>query len=149
MRAFSTISVATVSKSAADAQALQFLQGADGITMNRDRLLADAKAKALALVPGYKPPEPPLFILPGASGRAAFAMAVDAHRRLGNATPHDVVVADRLGAVLAGGDADVTAPLSENDVLALERHHFMALIRTSATRARIAHTLETGKPLRN
>jgi 3-hydroxyacyl-CoA dehydrogenase len=68
-KAFETISTATVAKSAANAREIGFLRAGDGITMNRDRLLADAKAKALALAENYTPPEPPTFRLPGAGGK--------------------------------------------------------------------------------
>ena len=71
---------AKVAKSAAEAKELKFLRPTDGITMNRDRLLADAKAKALALADGYQPPEPPELRLPGPTGRAALELAVDGFR---------------------------------------------------------------------
>ncbi|WP_456256862.1 hypothetical protein, partial [Campylobacter jejuni] len=90
---FETISTATVAKSAANAQELGFLRPTDGITMNRDRLLADAKARALAMVDGYTPPEPPTFRLPGAAGKAAMELAVAGFAAQGKATPHDRVVA--------------------------------------------------------
>ena len=67
-KVFEGISTADVSKSAHQAMEKKFLRATDGITMNRDRLLADAKQRALALVDGYKPPEPPVFVLPGSSG---------------------------------------------------------------------------------
>ncbi len=96
--AFQTISTATVSRSAAEAKELLFLRQSDGITMNRDRLLADAKARLLALAENYKPPTPTEFRLPGPSGRTALAMAVhDFVKRQGKASAHDVVVADALG----------------------------------------------------
>ena len=72
--------------------------------MNRDRLLADAKAKALELVAGYKPPKPPEFALPGPAGKTALGLAVDSFIRRGIATKHDVVVAGALADVLTGGE---------------------------------------------
>ena len=149
-KVFETISMAQVATSAEEAKELLFLRPADGITMNRDRLLADAKAKALALVAaGYRPPEEVAVSLPGPSGKAALDMAVAGFRASGAATPHDVVVSGRLATVLTGGDTDVTQTLSEDDLLALEREAFLALIQTPATLARIEQMLETGKPLRN
>ncbi|MBI6089120.1 3-hydroxyacyl-CoA dehydrogenase, partial [Clostridium perfringens] len=68
-KVFEIVSTATVAKSAAEAKGYGFLRPDDGVTMNRDRLLADAKAKALDMVAGYAPPEPPEFHLPGPSGR--------------------------------------------------------------------------------
>ncbi len=148
-KAFETIALATVAKSAFEAKELGFLAAGDGITMNRDRLLAEAKARALALAVDYHPPPPTTFHLPGPSGRVALMLAVDALRKSGKATPHDAVVAGHLATVLSGGDADVTEALTEDGVLALERAAFMALIRQPATLARIEAMLETGKPLRN
>jgi len=147
---FETIGMAKVAKSAFEAKELLFLRAGDAITMNRDRLLADAKAKALALVEDYQPPQDEPIALPGPSGRIALEMAVDALRLKGVATPHDEVVAKRLAWVLSGGDqADITEPVSDDHLLKLERQAFMALVRQPATLARIEHMLDTGKPLRN
>jgi len=149
-QAFETISMAKVSTSADEARGLLFLRDSDGITMNRDRLLADAKAKALALVEaGYVPPEPVELSLPGPSGKAALDMAVKGFRASGAATPHDEVVAAHLATVLTGGDSDPTEGVREDDLSNLERAAFLALVKTPATLARIEHMLETGKPLRN
>ncbi|MFL5257522.1 MAG: 3-hydroxyacyl-CoA dehydrogenase/enoyl-CoA hydratase family protein [Rhodopila sp.] len=148
-KVFEGISTADVSKSAHQAMEKKFLRPTDGITMNRDRLLSDAKQRALSLVEGYKPPEPPTFVLPGPSGRAGlYSAALGFHRR-GLATDHDLVVADGLAEVLSGGDADIIDTVDESTMLDLERRTFMRLVRTAPTLARIEHTLETGKPLRN
>ncbi|MGH6895617.1 MAG: 3-hydroxyacyl-CoA dehydrogenase/enoyl-CoA hydratase family protein [Geminicoccaceae bacterium] len=148
-QAFETIGMAKVAKSAFEAKELLFLRESDGITMNRDRLLADAKAKALALVEGYQAPEKSEIALPGPSARLAMRIVVDGLRLKGAATPHDEVVADQLAVVLSGGDTDVTATVSDDDLLKLERQAFMTLIKHPATLARLEHMLETGKPLRN
>jgi 3-hydroxyacyl-CoA dehydrogenase len=149
-KVFETISTAKVATSAAEARELLFLRPHDGITMNRDRLLADAKAKALAMADaGYAPPAPCEYPLPGPSGRVALELAVAGFRASGAATPHDEVVAKRLAVVVTGGDTDPTETLTEDDLSRLEREAFMALLRTPATLARIEHMLETGKPLRN
>lgn len=149
IKVFETVSVATVAKSAAEAKELMFLRPTDGITMNRDRLLADAKARALSMVEGYQPPAPPEFILPGPSGRTALQMAAEAFHAQGLATDHDLVVADGLAEVLTGGEAEPFEPVPESKLLELEHKVFMRLIKTEATLARIEHILETGKPLRN
>ncbi len=128
-KVFETVSVATVSKSAAEARELGFLREGDGITMNRNRLLADAKAKALKLVARYKPPKPPEFALPGPAGKTALGLAVDSFRKRGIATKHDVVVAGALADVLTGGKTDPTKTLSEQDMLDLERAQFMRLVK--------------------
>jgi 3-hydroxyacyl-CoA dehydrogenase len=148
-KAFETISTATVAKSAAEAKELLFLRKGDGITMNRDRLLADAKAKALSLVDGYTPPEPPTFRLPGASGRVALGMAAEGFHKRGMATDYDMVVSDALAEVLTGGEADLVDTVTEEQMLGLERAAFMARVRDARTVARVEAMLETGKPLRN
>lgn len=148
-KVFETVSTATVSKSAANAKELLYLRESDGITMNRYRLLADAKARALSLVAGYTPPEPPTYQLPGEDGRTAFAMAVQEFRKKDVATPYDEVVAGELANVLSGGEADIVDRPTEQDILALERAAFMRLIKKDGTLARIETMLTTGKPLRN
>ena len=148
-KVFETVSTATVAKSAAEARELLFLRAGDGITMNRDRLLADAKAKALLLVDGYQPPEPPEFRLPGESGRVALRMAAEGFHKRGMATDYDMVVSDALARVLTGGEADLVDLVSEEDMLGLELEAFMARVRDKRTLARVETMLETGKPLRN
>jgi 3-hydroxyacyl-CoA dehydrogenase len=148
-KAFEMISTAHVAKSAFEARDWLLLRPADGIVMNRDRLLAAAKARALAMVDGYEPPKPVGLRLPGASGRAALMMAVDSAAALGRATPHDVVVCGHLATTLTGGSRDHTEETSEEEVRALERRSFMALLHTDATLARVEHMLDTGRALRN
>ncbi|MCF3947237.1 3-hydroxyacyl-CoA dehydrogenase/enoyl-CoA hydratase family protein [Acidiphilium iwatense] len=148
-KVFEMVSTAKFSTSAAEAKDLKFLKPEDGITMNRYRVLADAKSRALALVDGYAKPEPAMLQLPGASGRVGLGMAVEEFRKKGVATPHDVTVASHLARVLTGGDVDIVDPVSETDVMALEREAFMALFRTRESQARIKHILDTGRPLRN
>jgi 3-hydroxyacyl-CoA dehydrogenase len=149
-KVFETVSTATVSKSAAEAKEYGFLRPSDGIVMSRDRLLYEAKQKALSLVEGYAPPEMPEFRLPGPSGKAALMLAVEGFHNRGIATDYDVVVAESLATVLTGGEnGDPTTPQSENDLLALERSEFMKRLHDPRTVARIEHMLETGKPLRN
>jgi 3-hydroxyacyl-CoA dehydrogenase len=148
-RVFEIISTATVSRSAAEAIELKFLRPTDGITMQRDRLLGDAKARALAMVADYKAPEPLTLSLPGASGRVILGMAVEGFHKRGIATDHDVTVSGALATVLTGGDADQLDPLTEGDIMTLERTAFMGLIRTKESQARIKSIIDTGKPLRN
>ena len=146
---FEIVSLATTSKSAAQACDFLFLRPGDGITMNRDRLLADAKARALSMLDGYAPPAPAPLQLPGRSGALAMTLAAEGFHKRGIASDHDLVVATALARVLSGGDCDLTELVDEERLLALERAGFMALIRTPATLARVEHTLTTGKPLRN
>lgn len=149
IKSFETIATASVAKSAAQARDLGFLRDGDGITMNRDRLLADAKAKVLSLADSYKPPAPPAISLPGKTAFAAMKLALLGFHRTAKATDHDVAVGLALACVLSGGDTDVTKSLGEDDLLALEAKSFLALARTRATVARVDHMIRTGKPLRN
>ncbi|TAN48819.1 MAG: 3-hydroxyacyl-CoA dehydrogenase/enoyl-CoA hydratase family protein [Methylococcaceae bacterium] len=148
-KAFETIGTAKVSRSAAEAQSLLFLAKSDGITMNRNRLLMDAKTRALALCQDYAAPTPYAYALPGKTARIACSIALQGMRLIGKATPYDVVVTDRLADVLSGGACDITQPLSEQDILDLEREAFVQLTQQPGTLARLEHMLKTGKPLRN
>ena len=148
--AFEQIGLAKVAKSADEAREMMILLKNDGITMNRDRLLSDAKAKALELAQDYQAPEPAEIPLPGPSGQFALDMAVADLRKSGKATPHDVTVSNSLARVLSGGkDADMTQPVTEDHILKLESEEFKKLARKKPTLKRIEHMLETGKPLRN
>ena len=146
---FRKIGMATVSKSAAEAKELLFLRASDGITMNLDRLLADAKAKALDLAENYTVPKEQVIRLPGETAVSAMRLALQGLRRTGKATPHDVVVGEALARVLSGGATDMTETLAEKDLLSLECRAFLALARQPASIARVGHMLKTGKPLRN
>lgn len=148
-KVFEIVSTATVAKSAAEARELGFLRPTDGVTMNRDRLLADAKTRALAMAEGYTPPAPPEFRLPGASGKTALTLAVESFQARGLATDYDGVVSGRLATVLTGGDADPTEVVTEAQLLALELSEFMQMVHDARSQARIEHMLGTGKPLRN
>lgn len=149
-QAFETIGMATVAKSAQEAVDIGYFRDSDGISMNRDRLLYDAKQRALALADGYTAPEKRDNIrLGGAGAKMALDLAVSDLRKSGKATPYDVVVSDHLANVLSGGDKDYTETLSEDDLINLELEEFMKLLRHDGTLERIEHMLETGKPLRN
>ena len=150
-KAFQTIAMATVAKSAFEAKEHLYLRETDGVTMNRDRLLFDAKTKALELAKDYTAPEPVEDIrLPGPTGKYALEMAVGDLHTSGKATDYDVKVSAAVATVLTGGDkADWTEPMHEDDLYKLERSEFMTLIRNEGTQKRVEHMLETGKPLRN
>jgi len=149
MKAFETIGTAQVAKSAEQASSLGFLAPSDQITMNRDRLLADAKTKVLELHEDYTPPEPRTYALPGPTGMAALSLALNDLSLSGQATPHDVVVATKLAKILTGGDSDITETLEEDDILSMEKDTFANLLKNLDTLDRVQHMLETGKPLRN
>jgi 3-hydroxyacyl-CoA dehydrogenase len=147
IRLFEMMILATTAKTAFDAKALAYLRPADRITMNRDRLLFDAKQRALELCRDYRAPEPWKMRLLGRDGNAALISVLHNLAGLGKISPHDTVVGKSLADILCGdGGETVTA---ECDVLKAERAAFLNLARNSQTRARIDHMLATGKPLRN
>jgi 3-hydroxyacyl-CoA dehydrogenase len=148
-KAFEYISLAKVAGSAQEAQEMRILNAQSGISMNRRRVLADAKARCLQLAKEYAAPEKTTRRLPGATGATALQLAVDNAVAQGKAMPHDVVVSKILAHVLTGGNTDITQEVTEEDMLKLEHDGFMELCKTEATRLRIAHMLETSKPLRN
>jgi 3-hydroxyacyl-CoA dehydrogenase len=148
---FENIALAKVSTSACEARDLRMLRPSDGITMNRDRVLHDAKERVLALAEsGYKPPLPVTNIAaPGESVLAALKLGVYMLRQGEYATDHDVTVATHLAEVLCGGAITPGTPVSEQYLLDLEREHFLSLCGEKKTQERIGHTLKTGKQLRN
>lgn len=149
-KAFEVIGTAQIAKSAAQAKAIGYFRDQDGITMNRDRLLYDAKKQALSLAKDYTPPEKiDNLRLPGPTGKTALDLAVKDLQTSGKATPYDGVVSGLLAKVLSGGYTDYTEKMTEDDLLALEREQFSALLRNEGTMNRIEHMLDTGKPLRN
>ena len=149
MKAFEVIGTAQVAKSADQARTMGFLGPNDRITMNRDRLLSDAKKTLIELSKDYSPPEPRTYSLPGPSGKAALELAVNDLALSGKVTPHDIVVTNALAEILTGGDTDVTDILEEDDILAMEKNAITTLAKNTDTLDRMQHMLETGKPLRN
>lgn len=149
MKAFETIGTAQVAKSAEQARSMGFIGPNDEITMNRDRLIADAKSKVIQLSENYVPPEPRTYELPGPTGMAALNLALNDLALSGQATPHDVVVATSLAKILTGGDTDITSTIEEEDILFMEKEAIAKLGRDTNTLERMQHMLETGKPLRN
>jgi 3-hydroxyacyl-CoA dehydrogenase len=155
---FEAIAMAKVGTSAEECRDLGFLRRADGVSMNRDRLVADAKEAALALVRGgYKPPaaswqegaQTTQIKVLGESFLAGAKMAIHLLWRGGYATDHDALVARKLASILAGGPLSAPQLVPEQYVLDLEREAFVSLCGEKKTQERIAHTLKTGKPLRN
>jgi 3-hydroxyacyl-CoA dehydrogenase len=148
---FENIALAKVSTSAFEARDLRLLRPSDAITMNRDRVLHDAKSRAVALAEsGYRPPLPITDIpAPGDSVLAALRLGIHMLRQGEYASDHDVTVATHLAEILCGGNITPGTPVSEQYLLDLEREHFLSLCGERKTQERIAHTLKTGKPLRN
>ncbi len=148
-RVFDIISHAKQSTSAFDASELLFLRETDALTMNRSRLLYDAKKRAMEMAKNYTPPKERQLDLPGPAGRAALNVVIEGLHVAGKITAHDVKVSKALAAVLCGGENDFTSPVSETKLMELEHREFLKLEHSPATAARIAHMLKTGKPLRN
>ncbi len=150
-KTFETIATAKVATSAHEARGFGFLSNADQITMNRDRVLSDAKARALDLVrAGYEPPVPRLDIpAPGQNLLAALKMGVHLMHEGGFITDHELKLGGKIAEVLCGGNITSGAPISEQYVLDLEREAFKSLCGERKTQERIQYTLKTGKTLRN
>ena len=150
-QAFETIATAKVSTSAEAARGLGFLSDSDGISMNRERVLADAKARALELLRGgYEPPQPRSDIpAPGENILAALKMGVHLMRQGDYITDHEVKLGHKIAEVLCGGTVTAGTPVSEQYILDLEREAFQSLCGEKKTQERIQYTLKTGKTLRN
>ncbi len=150
-RVFETIGFAKVATSAADARGIGYLRGVDGVSMNRERLLWDARQKALERVrDGYQAPQPRSAIRVGGEGvRAALTLGVHLAWRAGRISDHDALIGRKLAGILSGGAVPHATTVSEQHLLDLEREAFVSLCGERKTLERIAHTLKTGKPLRN
>ena len=146
-----TIAMARVSTSAAEARELGFLRETDPITMNRDRLIEDAKQTALSMArEGYTAPHPRTDIpVLGEPALSAIKLAVHMMVRGGYISDYDAHVARKLAYIITGGDLSHKSFVSEQYLLDLEREAFVSLCGEKKTQERIQHMLKTGKPLRN
>ena len=150
-RAFETIAFAKASTSGPDALRLGYLRPTDAFTMNRDRLLEDAKARALQRVSeGYHPP-PPRTAIPvgGDAVLAPLKLGVHLAWRAGRISDYDALIGRKLATIMAGGTLPHPSTVTEQELLDLEREAFLSLVGERKTQERIHHTLKTGKPLRN
>ena len=147
-RAFKLIAMATTSTSALEARKLGFLRDADRITMSRDQLIADAKARVLDLAPDYVPPVARTIWALGKEALGNLRYAAWAMREAGQITDYEVKLAHEIAYVLSGGDGS-RREVTEQDILDLERDAFLRLLGNKETQERIQYTLKTGKPLRN
>jgi 3-hydroxyacyl-CoA dehydrogenase len=150
-KAFETIATAKVATSAHEARGLGFLSDSDRISMNRERVLSDAKARALELVcAGYEPAVPRTDIpAPGENLLAALKMGVHLMRQGDFITDYEVKLGAKIAGVLCGGNVTPGTPVSEQYILDLEREGFKSLCGEKKTQERIQYTLKTGKTLRN
>ena len=142
-RVFDLLTAGRVSGSASEARAMGYLCDGDGITMNRRRLLGDAKDTLLALAAGgYRPPEPEIIPVLGAAGYARLLARADDRRAAGEWTDYDVELAGRLARVLTGGGPDGQAgDVPRERLLELEREVFIECCAQPRTRERIRHML--------
>ena len=150
-KAFELIGTAKVATSAHESRAFGFLSKSDRITMNRERLLSDAKARALELIrAGYEPPVMRTDIpAPGENMLATLKLGVYMMRQGEFITEYEQKLGTKVAEVLCGGHITSGTPVSEQYVLDLEREAFKSLCGERKTQERIQHTLKTGKPLRN
>jgi len=150
-KTFETIATAKVATSAHEARGLGFLAESDRITMNRERVLSDAKTRALELArAGYEPPLPRTDIpAPGQGLLAALKMGVYLMRQGDFITDYELKLGGKIAEVLCGGNVTPGTPLSEQFILDLEREGFKSLCGERKTQERIQYTLKTGKTLRN
>jgi len=150
-RNFELIAMAKVATSALEAKHLGLLRPQDRVTMNRDRLIEDAKQTVLALArEGYRPRQPRQDVLVmGEAALTKFKLGVHMMKRGGYISDHDAVIGTKIAEVMAGGRLTHPTRVSEAYLLDLEREAFVSLCGTRATQERIGHMLKTGKPLRN
>ena len=150
-KAFETIAMAKVATSADEGRASGFLSDSDRITMNRERVLADAKSRALELMrAGYEPPVPRKDIpAPGENILATLKLGIHLMRQGDHITEYEVKLGHKIAEVLCGGNVTPGTPISEQYVLDLEREGFKSLCGEKKTQERIQYTLKTGKTLRN
>jgi 3-hydroxyacyl-CoA dehydrogenase len=150
-RAFETIALAKVSTSGEEARSLGFLSEDDAITMNQDRLIADAKQEVLALAAsGYVEPQRRADVLAlGLPALATLKLGIHQLKRGGFISDYDAAIGEKLARILTGGDLNHPTRVSEQYLLDLEREAFLSLCGQRQTQERMAHMLKTGKPLRN
>jgi 3-hydroxyacyl-CoA dehydrogenase len=150
-RAFETIALAKVATSAEEARSLGFLSADDSISMNSDRLIADAKQEVLSLAAtGYVEPQQRQDILAlGNSALSTLKLGIHQMVRGGFISEYDALIGTKLARILTGGDLNHPTRVSEQYLLDLEREAFLSLCGERKTQERIGHMLKSGKPLRN
>lgn len=148
-QAFEKIAMAKVSTSAAEARKLGYIRDHDGVSINQDHLLYDAKQTVLALAANYRPQQPKKVKVIGETGHAALKLAAQSMLWSGLISEHDLKIADKLAFVLSGGRVPAGTEVTEQYLLDLEREAFLSLIGEPKTQQRMQHMLAKGKPLRN
>lgn len=149
-KVFETIAMAKVSTSAEEARETNFLSFTDGISINNDHLIHDAKQAALALYEsGYKPPAREKIPVPGEPGYATLLLGAQGMLQSGFISEHDLKIARKLAYVLSGGKLPYGTLVDEQYLLDLEREAFLSLVAEPKSQQRMQHMLIKGKPLRN
>ena len=149
IKTFELIGMAKVSTSAHEAKKIGYLKETDGITMNRNRLLFDAKMKAIEMSKNYKIPEKNIYCLPGRTALSAIKLSLENMKSNGAISQYDKFIGEKIAYVLSGGDTDITKELLEENILKLEKDAIYNLMKENLTIERLEHILETGKYLRN
>ncbi len=149
-RVFELVGYAKVSTSADEAKKLGLLNRIDRVSMNPERLIGDAKELALMLAKDYSPAAPRTDIkVAGENGIAMLKLGAWSAHKAGYITHYDLEIAGKLAHVLCGGPLTGEQTVSEQYLLDLEREAFLSLCGNPKTQQRMAHMLQTGKPLRN
>jgi 3-hydroxyacyl-CoA dehydrogenase len=147
---FKNVALARVATSAEEAQAFGYLRRGDGVSFDRARLLKDAKAHAIGIAEsGWHPPAPRAYVLPGESGIATLSMMIGTLVDAGQASAHDAKIATKLAEVLCGGVGGSGHPVTEDEMLELEREAFVSLCGEPKSQERMQYMLMNNKPLRN
>ena len=149
IKTFELIGMAKVSTSAHEAKKIGLLKETDGITMNRNRLLFDAKMKAIEMSKNYKIPEKNIYCLPGRTALSAIKLSLENMKSNGAISQYDKFIGEKIAYVLSGGETDITKELLEENILKLEKDAIYNLMKENLTIERLEHILETGKYLRN
>ena len=148
MKAFQTIGLAKTSTSAPEAREIGFLRSEDGITMNKDRLLHDAKLVAINLIETYVKPEKLSYRLPGRTAFAALELGLKGMFDNGQISEHDKFIGQQIAVILSGGETDMLNEVDEDHILKLESNSIQTLFKQPKSQERIEKLLETGKIIR-
>ncbi len=148
-KAFMTIGMGKVATSAEEAKEVGYLNASDGISMNRDFLLSDAKARVLGMADAFVPPRETRFLLPGRGGYATIDVVLYDMALNGQISAHDRLIGQKLAHVLTGGECSPREHVSESTLLELETEAFLSLCGEAKSKERIEYMLKNGKPLRN
>jgi len=150
IQTFKNIALAKIATSAEEGKQLGYFRKTDGVSFDRSRQLAEAKARLLGLAgSGYHPPSPKAHTLPGESGIATLGMFVDTLVAGGYASEHDAKIARKLATVLSGGAGGAARKVTEDEMLELEREAFLSLCGEQKSQERMQYMLQNNKPLRN